>query len=175
MAVTHRATRRIRLLAMLALLAMPTTATGVEDTGGGEAPRGISADYRASTRHCPRPGDPRRIPMDCRLSRFDVGLQAFTEFWADARDEMQLVGVTPRASLYASPYGNAGGPVPDPVRGGTLFLSLALDMGKPAGGPRRAVPPRGAEAGGEHLLQVNYSRAGASHPWKTLVRMGTRT
>jgi hypothetical protein len=44
MAVTHRATRRIRLLAMLALLAMPTTATGVEDTGGGEAPRGISAD-----------------------------------------------------------------------------------------------------------------------------------
>ena len=44
MAVTHRATRRIRLLAMLAHLAMPTTATGVEDTGGGEAPRGISAD-----------------------------------------------------------------------------------------------------------------------------------
>ncbi|MEI7703668.1 MAG: carbohydrate porin [Deltaproteobacteria bacterium] len=99
-------------------------------------PGGMSADYRAETRRCPRPADPRRNMMDCRLDWFDAALTAVTEFWANAREEMQLVGVTPRASLYGSFFAGAGGPVGDPMVGGTLSLSLALDIGKLAGAPK---------------------------------------
>lgn len=74
--------------------------------------------------------------MDCRLDWFDAALTAITEFWANAREEMQLVGVTPRASLYGSFFAGAGGPVGDPMVGGTLALSLALDIGKLAGAPK---------------------------------------
>lgn len=74
--------------------------------------------------------------MDCRLDWFDAALTAVTEFWANAREEMQLVGVTPRASLYGSFFAGAGGPVGDPMVGGTLSLSLALDIGKLAGAPK---------------------------------------
>jgi len=67
---------------------MAVTAPSVEDAGGVGAPGGMSADHRASTRRCPRPGDPRRIPMDRRLSWFDAALQAVAEFWAEARSDL---------------------------------------------------------------------------------------
>ena len=96
----------------------------------------MSDDYRIETRRCPRPADPRKNMMDCRLDWFDAALYAVTDFWANTRDELQLVGVTPRASLYGSFFAGAGEPIPGPVWGGTLALSLALDVGKLAGAPK---------------------------------------
>jgi hypothetical protein len=101
-----------------------------------EPPAGMSEDYRASTRRCPRPADPRKNAMDCRLDWFDAALAAATEFWASTRDALQLAGVTPRASLYGSFFVGSGGPVSDPMFGGTLSLSLAVDVGKLAGAPK---------------------------------------
>ncbi len=100
-----------------------------------EPPAGMSEDYRVSTRRCPRPADPRKNAMDCRLDWFDAALAAATEFWASTRDALQLAGVTPRASLYGSFFAGTGGPVSGPMFGGTLSLSLAIDIGKLAGAP----------------------------------------
>jgi carbohydrate-selective porin OprB len=132
----------LRLLALVALLALPAGGARAGDEPKSAEPAeptgtaGMSDAYRTSTRRCPRPADPRKIPMDCRLDWFDAALLAVTEFWATTRDELQLVGVTPRASIYGSFFGNVGGPVPDPIWGGSLSLSLALDMGKLAGAPK---------------------------------------
>ena len=59
-----------------------------------------------------------------------------------------------------------GGPVPDPIWGGTLFLSLALDMGKLAGGPTGLGFYVGGLAGWSREpwpfpLSVNYVRTNA--------------
>ncbi len=97
---------------------------------------GMSESYRIETRRCPRPADPRRNMMDCRLDWFDAALSAVTEFWASTRQELQLAGVTPRASLYGSFFAGTGDPVPGPMWGGTLTLSFALDIGTIAGGPK---------------------------------------
>jgi carbohydrate-selective porin OprB len=136
MTVGSPARFRFLLLAALACSALPAGSARGEDAVDPDPPAGMSDDYRRSTRRCPRPADPRKNPMDCRLDWFDAALLAVTEFWAGTRDELQAIGVTPRASLYGSFFGNVGGPVPDPVWGGTLALSLALDMGKLAGAPR---------------------------------------
>jgi carbohydrate-selective porin OprB len=96
----------------------------------------MSDDYRIETRRCPRPADPRKNMMDCRLDWFDAALSAVTDFWANTRDELQLAGVTPRASLYGSFFAGAGSPIPGPLWGGTLALSLAIDVGKLAGAPK---------------------------------------
>jgi porin len=148
-------------------------AAGGDDGGattgasGGADPSGVmSAAYRKSTRRCPRPADPRRIYMDCRLDWFDALLETVTEFWAVARDDMQLAGVTPRASLYGNFFANAGGPDVRPIWGGTLSLSLSLDMERLLGGPSGTsfyVAGLGgwSRQGWPYPVSVNYVKTGA--------------
>ena len=119
------------LLALFLAGLMPAVA------GASSSPQsGPSPQYRADTRRCPHPADPLRSHLDCRLDWFDAAVEAVSEFWASTRNDLQDAGVVPRASLYGSFFGSSGMPDGSALWGGTLSLSLTLDLGKLAGAPR---------------------------------------
>jgi porin len=158
---------RRRLVALgavagLLLVALAPDAPLADETSGS----GSATDtYAADVRRCPRPADPLRNHMECRLDWFDAAMETITRFWADARGDMMQIGVVPRASVYGNFFVSAGMPGGGTLWGGTASLSLTLDMGKLAGARGLSFYVAGLGALSEtpwpYPISVNYVKSGA--------------
>ncbi len=149
-------------VAGLLLVALAPAAPLADDAAVSDS---ATDSYAADVRRCPRPADPRRDHMECRLNWFDATLETLTEFWAGARNDMGKIGVVPRASVYGSFFASAGLPGGGTLLGGTLSLSLTLDMGKLAGARGLSFYVGGLGALSKEPwpfpVSVNYVKSGA--------------